>query len=134
MGKQFNPNNKITLEELNKVLGWDEEQGRFRWKINPNLNQIAEKGGFAGCEPIGKPRIIGINNQNYQEAYLVWFMNTGEWPKNGICFKDKDNRNTRFENLLDLGVKATREYYKRKKEISSERSKLTATSLGVIKI
>lgn len=83
----------ITLEELKRVLYYEEDKGDLIWKVSNGKN--TKVGDIAGSINPQGYRQINYNYRSYKAHRLAWFYYYGKWPDlaldhiNGI--KD-DNR------------------------------------------
>ncbi len=95
---------RLTLEEigqaeLNRILDYNPETGKFRWKVN---HKNAPKGSLAGC--IARPktkrlyRVIFIEGSQRRANKVAWLMMTGELPQ-FIRHIDGDLTNNAWDNM-----------------------------------
>lgn len=97
---------EMPFEDVEALLHYDAESGRFFWKKDVGKNVKA--GSEAGCVKAtraGKDgretryRYIKCGEASYPAARLAWLLHYGEWPVGRIRSKDGDPLNTRIENL-----------------------------------
>lgn len=97
----------LTFEQYNEQMAYDPATGIFTWK------QARSRRYKAGME-IGnvKSRIdkydiprdykyIGLFGQQIPAQRVAWLLQTGEWPKGNILFKDDNTLNLKFDNLKE---------------------------------
>lgn len=86
----------ITIEELQKELFYDKDDGNFYW-VNPKPGRPTDKP--AGTVSHQGYTIITISGIKYQASRLIWFYMTGEWPTGQVGYRDNDPHNTKWDNL-----------------------------------
>jgi hypothetical protein len=95
-------NDKITQEELMRVLSYDSTTGEFRWVVRPSRNITA--GAVAGClRPTGY-LTISYGKQNHLAHRLAWLYVHGQWPVNYIDHINGNRSDNRIENLRDVSM------------------------------
>ena len=86
------------LEEISKVLKYNEETGEFTWLINPS--RAVKAGDKAGS--VVEKGYIGITykRQPMLAHRLAWLFSVGEDPGNNLIDHiDEDKTNNRIDNL-----------------------------------
>lgn len=84
---------RISQENLKKLLKYDAETGTLTWKHNwPGIKKGQVTGNY---------KTINIGNISYKVTYLIYFWMTGTWPepRSRVEFKDGDKSNHRWDNL-----------------------------------
>ena len=98
-------NAKLTFDEINEALAYNELTGELIWKISPG--QRYKAGSLAGT---WKSRAISTGEiksylyvvykgRTFTASQVIWLLKTGEWPTDTILFIDGNTRNLRFDNL-----------------------------------
>ena len=90
-GKIEIPN--ISPERLREVLGYDPKTGDFWWRVDVSKN--VKRGMKAG----GNRGAFRVDKQGTTLARAAFCLMTGEWPKYGVYFLNKDRNDYRFSNL-----------------------------------
>ena len=93
---------RITHEELLKILNYNPETGIFKWKIF--MGSRATEGSIAGTTQAGY-RNIRIFGRGYKAAQLAWLYVHGKWPDEQIDHIDRQRSNNKLENLRDVTPK-----------------------------
>jgi hypothetical protein len=88
----------LTHAYLKKCFDYCPETGIVRWKIS---NARRKKGEEAGYLSYGYRR-IGIKGGDYPAHRLIWFLQTGEWPKLEIDHINHIRDDNRWENLRQV--------------------------------
>lgn len=86
--------NVISLEELRKVLRYDQHTGLFWW--------IVKRNGVIPGKPAGvraKYVRIKINGKSYSASCMAWLWMTGVWPEHEVDHSDLDKHNNKWSNL-----------------------------------
>jgi len=91
---------KISHDELLRVLNYEPETGNFYWKV-PRLKNKIPAGSLAGTTRKCGRKQIGIDKITYQSSILAWFYMTGKWSDMLIDHIDRDESNNRFSNLRE---------------------------------
>ncbi len=91
------PKEKLTQEQLKKLLHYDPETGVFIWK-NPYGWRI-KKGSAAGYISPQGYLLIGINRKYYYGHRLAWLYMEGYFPEHQIDHIDGIRYNNKFSNL-----------------------------------
>ena len=89
--------NKITQDQLKKVLDYDPETGVFMWIVS---RKGVNAGGVAGI--IVKDsgyRKIGIDGYKYRASRLAWLYMEGYFPEYTIDHINRIRHDDRWENL-----------------------------------
>lgn len=91
---------KVTREEVNKLLSYDEISGVLMWRISRGNRKFGEEAGTVTVTHAGKSyRQIIINGKHYLAHRLAWLLLTGEFPAEQIDHIDGDGLNNAAENL-----------------------------------
>lgn len=91
---------KVTREEVNKLLSYDEFSGVLMWRISRGSRKFGEEAGTVMVTNAGKSyRQIQINEKIYLAHRLAWLLLTGEFPAEQIDHIDGDGLNNAAENL-----------------------------------
>ena len=98
-------NEELTLARLKEVLFYNPETGVFTWKVRPSKTSRRRVGDVAGGMKVtGKSGLqhlyVGIDGKDFLATRLAWFYMTGTWPKGRISYKNDDQSDLRFSNLL----------------------------------
>ena len=100
----------ITQKELKEILEYNENTGKFFWKIKPMYNvNIGDK---AGNNHNGYTRLT-INGKKYLTHRLAWLYVYGEFPKGDLDHIDNDRGNCRINNLR-IANKSTNGFNRKK--------------------
>ena len=88
-----------TQEEVKKILHYNPETGKFRWRVTKPGS--AAKGSEAGYvnDGYGGYRKIKINDQSYGAHQLAWLYMTGTFPEKLVDHKNGTRDDNRWENL-----------------------------------
>lgn len=100
---------KITAEELRRLLHYDPQTGIFKWKVDRRMGRtgkghiVAHAGAVAGKvdESTGYLQ-INIRGRRYLMHRLAVLYMTGEWPAGEVDHRDTDRANNIWENLRDV--------------------------------
>ena len=76
----MNTTAKIAHERLLELLDYDPETGHLKWKTGTHSKRI-KKGTRAGFKRKSGYRGITLLGKSYLEHHVIWFHQTGEWPK-----------------------------------------------------
>ena len=96
----------LTREEIESVLRYDEETGKFYWMINPSKNVRA--GSQAGAVKATRKdssgnaisyRYIRYKGFNIPAAQLAWLLYHKEWPVGRVTCRDGNTLNLAADNL-----------------------------------
>lgn len=89
--------NKITQEQLKRVLSYDPETGVFTWLISAGT---VKAGKVAGSANIDRGyRNIKLRGLMYRASRLAWFYMEGYWPEYTIDHINRIKDDNRWENL-----------------------------------
>lgn len=96
---------KLTFDEINEALAYNELTGELVWKISPGPRYKA--GSFAGTWKsrtisTGEVRsylYIVYKGRTFTASQVIWLLKTGEWPEDTVLFVDGNSKNLRFDNL-----------------------------------
>lgn len=87
---------KITLEEVQKDLRYDPDDGNFYW-VNPKPGRPSDRpAGFRNHQGYVT---ITYNGAKIQAQRLAFLFMTGDWPKGMVGYKDGDPVNNSWNNL-----------------------------------
>lgn len=91
----------MTREDILYYFRYDSVNGQLIW-INHWYNPVLPKilGKIAGCESKGY-NIVRINGKNYKVHRIIWFLETGEWPKL-IDHIDGNGLNNHIDNIRSV--------------------------------
>ena len=93
----------IDIAEVRKRLDYDQETGKFYWKVRSSRNVKA--GSLAGCiTPVGY-RCIRLDGAGYMAHRLAWAYVHGVWPEYEIDHIDGVKDNNAIANLRDVPSK-----------------------------
>lgn len=92
----------VALDELKDYLDYDRANGFFRWKQSTNNMNVV--GAIAGRDHNGKYRQISLFGKRYLVHRLVYYFETGHWPKY-IDHIDRDPSNNHFSNLREVTMR-----------------------------
>lgn len=97
---------KITKSRLLQLFFFNEEDGRFIWKVSRGVAKAGSQAGSIRMGSSGRPyRQIGIDKNSHFEHRLVWLWVHGYWPDEQIDHIDLDSCNNRPSNLrLSTGI------------------------------
>ena len=87
---------RITLAELRQRLDYNPETGWFIWK--EVKSKKVKPGDRAGYEHHGY-RYVTVLDHTYTEHILVWFYQTGKWPRVIVDHKNLNRSDNRWSNL-----------------------------------
>ena len=93
----------LTHERFNELLRRDADGIRFWWlKDKGNVKARTEAGGLQGKR--GQSYwYIQVDGWRYKRADLIWWLETGEWPRREKGFiLDHDDRNKRNDHISNL--------------------------------
>ncbi len=85
-----------TLDQLRKVLSYDEMTGIFTWLVD---RKGTKAGRAAGHKTKRGYITIRIDGAAFYAHRLAWFFVYGEWPTNEVDHIDLDKSNNAIENL-----------------------------------
>jgi len=92
---------KLTQEELKRLLNYDPKTGIFVWKIYRNYN--AKIGDIAGNTNATTGYInIKINNKSYSAHRLAWLYVYGYFPEQWVDHKNRVRDKNRIKNLREV--------------------------------
>ena len=86
--------NRISLNEVSKLLRYDPITGLFYWITKRNGTTTKNSAGHAG-----KYIRIKIAGKMYSASCLAWLFMTGVWPEHEVDHADLDKHNNRWNNL-----------------------------------
>lgn len=98
----------LTFDEVNEWIAYDPLTGIFTWKKAPNRR--TKPGDEAGNSfkrvrmtngVVKKYKYISLLYNQTPAARVAWLLQTGEWPKTNLVFKDEDPSNLKFDNLKE---------------------------------
>jgi hypothetical protein len=90
----------IELSELKELLEYNQETGKFVWKVKRNsCGGKARPGAEAGTPDCKGYWYIGVNGRTYFAHRLAWFYVYGEWPDGEIDHINRDGMDNRIANL-----------------------------------
>jgi len=102
---------------------------RHKWRLN-DLGQLVvnnkyKHSGEVGSVFTGSPdqgyRRVSVLGRMVQEHHIVWYLHTGEWPKQPLDHIDGDRCNNRPDNLrLSTHKENTRAFKRVRKGVSSK--------------
>lgn len=105
MGRRADIKPLPSLEELQRLLSYDETTGILTWKTQPatSRSNICFNNKCAGkiAGTVGKAGylVVGIGKVYYLAHRLIWKMMTGEDPADQVDHEDTDRLNNRWRNL-----------------------------------
>lgn len=87
------------LEDLKRQMHYDPETGKLTWLIS-------KKGVTQGRQVSPRPTNDGylqcvFNGKHYYQHVLIWFYQTGEWPKDCIDHINRERADNRWGNLRE---------------------------------
>jgi hypothetical protein len=89
---------QMTYDPQSGVFTWKQARSR-RYKAGMEIGNIKSRIDKYGHEQ--SYRYIGLFGQQVPAQRVAWLMQTGEWPKGNILFKDEDSTNLKFDNLKE---------------------------------
>lgn len=89
----------LTKERADEVFTYDKATGKIYWKVQ--LNARGPIGSIAGTAREDNYRSIKVDGFSYLTHRVVWLLETGSFPKDGLCIDhiNGDPSDNRFENL-----------------------------------
>lgn len=90
---------KLTQEELKKILHYDPETGIFTWKVRKSYNTRA--GDKAGSIETQGYIMIKIERVSYKAHRLAWLYMKGSWPRFEMDHWNKVRDDNRWDNLRE---------------------------------
>lgn len=91
--------NELTQDRLRQVIFYDQDDGRFIWRVDPQLGR-KRKGTPAGSVLKSGYRYIKIDGKLYITQRLAVLYMTGKWPDHLVDFKNNDTQDLRWSNLV----------------------------------
>lgn len=95
----------ITQQLLEQLFSYDPNEGVLRWKAQRGPIRA---GRIAGHLTRNGYRSVSITLDGIERSYLVhrivWFRQTGQWPKNVIDHVNGDKNDNRLRNLRDVSL------------------------------
>jgi TPR repeat protein len=88
----------ISQAEVQSLLHYDPENGRFTWLVNASTR--AKAGSVAGCVKRDGYLTLRIKGKAYSCHRLAWFYVHGVWPTK-IDHKDRNPLNNALNNLRE---------------------------------
>lgn len=88
----------VTRERVLELLRYEPETGNFYWRMRRGPN-VAGRG--AGGPNSGGYHQIKIDGRIYYTHRLVWLVETGEWPPQGVDHINRLPADNRFVNLRE---------------------------------
>lgn len=100
---------KITADELRRLLHYDPITGIFTWRVDRRLGRtgkghiVAHAGAVAGkVDQSTGYQQINIRSRRYLMHRLAVLYVTGEWPQGEVDHRDGDRANNAWVNLRDV--------------------------------
>lgn len=84
---------------LSDVLNYNKETGKLTWKVT--VSPMAKAGSEVGWLTEKGYRRFTYKGVTYTATHVIWFLETGEWPKDQIDHKDRQRDNNAFDNLVE---------------------------------
>ena len=91
---------KLTYEELHRVLDYNPLTGILKWKIRPAC--CIHIGDIAGCSDSNGYIIIHFRGYSYKAHRLAWFHYYGYMPENIIDHRDRIEYHNWILNLREV--------------------------------
>ena len=89
----------LSIDRLREVLDYSGDTGIFRWKIKKSWRtKIGDIAGYVGTRGY---RRISIDNTEYYEHLLAWYISTGSIPNDQIDHINKIRGDNRISNLRE---------------------------------
>lgn len=87
------------LEDLKRQMRYEPDTGKLFWLVS-------KKGVTAGRQVSPRPTTDGymqcvFNGQHYYQHVLIWFYQTGEWPKDCVDHINRNRADNRWVNLRE---------------------------------
>ena len=91
---------KLTAQRLRELLDYDQETGRFTWKVRTsNRIQVGDQAGTRHGSGYLK---IGVDGREYLAHRLAWLYVVGVLPRQQIDHRDGVRTNNMISNLRDV--------------------------------
>ena len=92
----------LTVELVKQVLNYDPNTGNLTWASSLHSKRMLS-GQRAGSLIKGTGyRQVTFMGSTYKEHRLIWFMQTGEWPKGEIDHINQIRSDNRWANLREV--------------------------------
>ena len=98
----------LSFAQAQTHFSYDATTGQLFWKVVPsNVIKIGQQAGALNSDGYRQIKFMG---QVYQAHYVVWLLNTGQWPNDEIDHEDGNRDNNRFANLRDATRRENSQY------------------------
>lgn len=86
----------LSLDVARSLLSYDPATGALDWKRPPRRGVAAGPAGHLNSEGY---KIVGYKGHEYMAVHLIWFLQTGEWPEQGVDHENRNRSDDRWDNL-----------------------------------
>ena len=103
---------------------------RYKWRLN-ELGQLVVNNKYPMSKEVGSVFSVATNNRGYQStkvkgvscclAHLVWYLHTGDWPKQPLDHINGDKLNNHPDNLRLSTTKENSKAFRRVKAGASSK-------------
>lgn len=85
----------VSYERYHEAFSYDPDTGLLKWKIQSGRALPGDVAGYNSTNYV----VIVLDNEAQHAQNVIWFMQTGKWPKHQVDHKDRDKHNNRWVNL-----------------------------------
>lgn len=90
----------LSHDRLKELLEYNRDTGLLIWKVNRRGK--AKKGTIAGKKKKSGYIEVFIDSKRYSASRLIFFYETGAWPKNEMDHIDRNPSNNQWNNLREV--------------------------------